>query len=715
MRKIKNRRLSKILPLMLACAGMIGYQSTAFAEDVRPSTSINNKVTVDEKTYDVNGSTAEYEGDIDVVYGGGGETNENYTTSNGVTINGGEIGAVIGGVAASGDAAYNVVEINGGNISGVTGGLTVVNHELNNEAGAVTGNRIMIHGGTIQFVSGGEVAYTYYADGSNGVNEEILALATGNVTDNVVEINGGTINGRAVGGVALGGDAVGNAVVIGGGKVEGSIIGGMSEAGNATDNTVEIKGSPDLIDAYLYGGWVDSDKGGISSNNTLKIRTTGITARNISGFQNLNFDLPEETHSGDTVLTLTEGKTNLVGTHLSIYVDGAAPIDKGSQLNLIVNQNGLDTTSEMSTNYALDDGTTAFEGMTHDSVMNRGAVGYGLSLNNDGTNFTATVGDKVSTQTVVPLPHIPLPDLNFNVGSEQEGEFDDTKVEDVEHVREQRGYEIFINNGGGHIKTKFGNGSYITNDMGTHDIGIARHFRRDNGVLTFAPVFTYSYGNYNAHLPSGARGGGNQNYAAGGVIVRNFNNSGFYYESSFRAGRSNTKYVTDDFPLENHPHMSYNVDSTVLLGHVRVGNQWRLGKDHILDVYGYYAYARQGSADAELNLGNHCSFSSTDSGRLRTGYRLTSRLNRISQLYTGLAFQYDTHSNSISKVEKVEANRLADGDNITFGKDGSSGMLEIGWLMKPLKDNPWTLDIHATGWVGMQQGVTAMAKVKKAF
>ena len=715
MRKIKNRRLSKILPLMLACAGMIGCQSTALAEDVRPTSSINNKVTVDEKTYDVNGSTAEHEGDIDVVYGGGSETNENYTTSNGVTVNGGEIGAVLGGVAASGDAAYNVVEINGGDIGGVTGGLTVVNHELNNEAGAVTGNRIVIHGGTIQFVSGGEVAYTYYADGSNGVSEEILALATGNVTDNVVEINGGAINGRAVGGVALGGDAVGNKVVVGGGKVEGSIIGGMSEAGNATDNTVEIKGAPDLIDAYLYGGLVNSDNGGISSNNTLKIRTTGITARNISGFQNINFDLPEETHSGDTVLTLTDGKTNLGGTHLSIYVDGAAPIDKGSQLNLIVNQNGLDTTSEMSTSYALDDGTTAVDNMNYDNVMQRGAVGYALELENDGNTLTAKVGDKVSTQAVMPLPHIPLPDINFNVGGDQEGEFDDTTVEDVEQVQEQHGYEFFMNNGGGHIKTKLDHGSYINNDMGTHDIGIARHFKRDNGVFTLAPVFTYGYGNYKAHLPSGAEGGGNQKYAAGGVIVRNFNNSGFYYEGSVRAGRSNTSYVTNEFPLEGHSHMSYNVDSTILLGHVRVGNQWRLGKDHLLDVYGYYAYARQGSSETELNLGNHCSFSSTDSGRFRTGYRLTSRLSRISQLYTGLAFQYDMNSDSTSKVEKVEANRLAGGENPTFGKDGASGMIEIGWLMRPLKDNPWTLDIHATGWIGMQQGVTAMAKVKKAF
>ena len=237
----------------------------------------------------------------------------------------------------------------------------------------------------------------------------------------------------------------------------------------------------------------------------------------------------------------------------------------------------------------------------------------------------------------------------------------------------------------------------------------------DHGVFTFAPTFTYSYGNYNTYLPSGARGGGNQQYGAGGVIIRNFNNSGFYYECSARAGRSHSKYVTDEFPLTSHPHMSYTTNATVLLGHLRVGNQWRLGKNNILDVYGYYAYAHTGSSDTELSIGNHCSFDSTDTSRLRTGYRLTSRLNAMSRLYTGLAFQYDTNSDAIAKVEGHSSNNLSADQYPTYGKDGASGMLEIGWLYRPIKENPWTIDLHATGYVGMQEGVTAMAKVKKSF
>ena len=42
-------------------------------------------------------------------------------------------------------------------------------------------------------------------------------------------------------------------------------------------------------------------------------------------------------------------------------------------------------------------------------------------------------------------------------------------------------------------------------------------------------------------------------------------------------------------------------------------------------------------------------------------------------------------------------------------------MLEIGWIVKPLKNNSWAVDINATGWVGNQRGVKALAKIQKSF
>ncbi len=542
MRKLKNknRRLIKNLSLMIACAGLIGYQTPAFAEDVKPSESnIANRVTVDENTYTVDGKTDEYDGELNDVYGGGNEWSASDVAYNQVLINGGNIDAAIGGISASGNVSDNTLEINGGNVYGAIGGLAVINHELENAAGNVTGNRVIIHGGNITFVSGGEVAYTY--SGIGGFYDESLARSV--VSDNTVEIDGGTISGSIIGGSALNGDAI--------------------------DNTIVISGAPDLLDAYLYGGLSTN---GASEGNTLRIRTTGIIARNISDFQNLNFDLPESTRDGDTVLRLTDGTTDLTGMHMSIYIDGAAPISTDNYLNLIVNNKGINTGGAMSSLADVDEnsGVATFEGMTYDSVLQRGAVGYGLELENDGTTFSVKVGDPIYPPKLIPPPiPIVLPD---------KGEFDNVTIDDVEQLRGQAGYEPFMNNGYGHLKTKMGNGSYIKNNSATHDFGIARHFKREHGVFTFAPTFTYSYGNYNAYLPSGARGGGNQQYGAGGVIIRNFNNSGFYYECSARAGRSHSEYVTDDFPLTCPPHMSYNTSASAMLGHLGVTGMAKIKK-----------------------------------------------------------------------------------------------------------------------------------------
>ncbi len=719
---------------MIACAGLIGYQPLTMAEDVRPeSDTVNNSVTVDDETYNVNDDVSTHDGALDNVYGGGSEGSTSDVAYNQVSITGGVVENVIGGVSSAGNVENNTVVIDGGEITNAVGGLTVVNGTVNESAGDVTGNRIIIHGGTIKFVSGGEIGYVYPLD--DGL---IDALGRGTVADNVVEISGGKIDGNVIGGAALKGSALNNSIEITGGAFNGSIIGGLvedpSEESQVTGNSITIRldedNNPnaafDEIDAYLIGGMVGDGEGGYSyraAGNTLNIGAIGVKAKNIYGFENINFDLPSSATKDVTVLTLTEGATDLAGTHLSINTHGDAQLDTNDQFKLIVNDNGLNfADGETARSYALDGDNTlvgSIDDMTYSRVMNRGSVGYELDLvpSEDGTTFLATVGEVIPQAGVIDPP-VPQP--------KDYKDFFSSMAEDFEHVHDQRGFEIFFNTGGGRLKTKTGGGNYMTTTMGSYDLGIARHFKGDSHVLSFAPVFEYGHSKYDVTFQSRylgrARGEGHQQYAAGGVVVRNFNAGGFYYEGSLRAGRTNTTYATHDFVnVEVHnadvyyhrKYMKYHAESPVVMGHVRVGNQFRLGRNHVLDLYGIYSYTRLGSSNADLNLGNHYHFSSTDSGRLKVGYRLTSRLNPISQLYTGLAYQYDTTSDSTSEergIENSDARELR-----TKGKDGSSGMIELGWLMRPLNDSPWTIDLNATGWFGMQKGVSAMAKLKKAF
>lgn len=52
-----------------------------------------------------------------------------------------------------------------------------------------------------------------------------------------------------------------------------------------------------------------------------------------------------------------------------------------------------------------------------------------------------------------------------------------------------------------------------------------------------APLLEYGWGNYTSQLDSGIRADGNTKYYGIGMIVRQDNNSGLYYEGSLRYGR----------------------------------------------------------------------------------------------------------------------------------------------------------------------------------
>ena len=198
---IKSRWLSKYLPVALACMSLVGYHTSAFAENLEQDRASNNRVEINDEDYEV-------------AYGGGNEESSEPASGNKITVNDGNIGAVLGGVSASGDVKGNQIIIEDGEIRGVSGGISVVNHDLLNKAGNVSGNRVIIHGGTIQFVSGGEVAYTYLRDAGSDFDSSFSELCSADVFNNVVEIRDGSINGAVAGGIALTGSARNNYVEI---------------------------------------------------------------------------------------------------------------------------------------------------------------------------------------------------------------------------------------------------------------------------------------------------------------------------------------------------------------------------------------------------------------------------------------------------------------------------------------------------------------------
>ena len=712
MRKIKHKKYkwAKCLPLMLAC--FFGYYSTAAAENVSPNGTSSNSIEINDENYDV-------------VYGGGNEESSEDAIDNRIKVNGGELGGVLGGVAASGNVEGNEITINDGNIEGVTGGLSVVNSDLFNASGNVSNNKVIIHGGTIQFVSGGEVAYTYSINGSSDLTAELLRLGNGNVFGNSVKVDGGTI-GDIRGGAALSGDAFNNTIEISGGTINGSIIGGMSESGNAYGNTIDISGAPDIGNAVLIGGLSSS---GNVFGNTLNIKgVSGLNVRSIEGFDKLGFELPTE---GDTILNITGGaRTELTGTTIEVGSRGDnARVDTGLTLNLIRNSNGI-TGSNIQLPNTLKKGVSfEYEVYLEDDAGNpiasRTADDLASSADVDDGNFTATgfrarVGNKIGgikekTGNLVingdPPIHrtvVETIDDNNNHWKPPEDEFREIQDQDEEISNEMK---IFAGVNGSSLRTKLSDGGHINNKTIGFGLGGSKTLvNKTNGDhFSFAPIIDHGKGKFDTYTSNGNHGNGDTQFSAGGFIARKMHGNGFYYEGSLRYGRAKSSFESNDFEptATGETYATYDMSAPIIAGHINIGKIFAINKTNAVHVYGQYLHAHQGSMSADLSSGEHYEFDSVNDGSFVAGIRFINQPNRVNKFYSGFAYQYD-HSTGSSAVCEGESTHEVD-------SNGGSGMFELGWEIKPHAAVPWVVDLGAVGWVGQQKGLTFHAKVKKAF
>ena len=268
---------------------------------------------------------------------------------------------------------------------------------------------------------------------------------------------------------------------------------------------------------------------------------------------------------------------------------------------------------------------------------------------------------------------------------------------------------IFADMNGGKIKTKTGSGSYIQGKNRGFNMGLARMSGTpDNAPFVIAPVFDYGKTTYDSYLSDGTHGHGNAKYFLGGIFLRKMNKNGFYWEGSFRGGKADTNFYSHDF-LRGSQRSSVGFDDSTpaFAGHVRIGKLKRLDKNNLMHVYGVYSHSHVNSMSTKLTTGEKYNFDSVDNGTFMLGYRLTTRTSKISQIYTGLAFQYQFNGSTSATYRGYTTPKAE--------IKGATGILELGWQIRPKKSHPWALDINFTGRIGLQKGITASAGVKKAF
>lgn len=653
----------------------------------------NNSVTI-------SGSAAEVDREVFGAYTEG----SGIVAYNSVTVSGGTINMLAtGGVSMDNVARYNNVTVTGGTIKGsIYGGMSEIN---------AIENKVMISGGNI----GGDVYGAESKTESSATGNEVIISGTptfesaygtniygastfdGEITGNKVTISGRPVfkfndpdkNIKIYGGyVDNAGNVTGNSVEINGDmKFTESleIYGGYGGTGAVTGNSVTISGRPIFAaDSVIYGGY--SASGGEVSGNILNIKSTDITVSNIKNFDVYNFYLPDTVQAGDVLLTVTGGSSNeqtdLKGSSVNVGITGSAPaLKSGDNVTLLHNANGI-----------LADGTTVYGKMTQ-----------GVSLEYDFTTVLQN-GDSLVTTII------------------KSGISDDTKS----LVETQAAAAGFINSGADLLVSSgitsmskvtstednaiFGamSGGSMRYDTGSHAdvkgynfaLGMGKAVANNAGRLTFGPFVEYGYGDYTSYLDNGVRGDGKTKYYGVGVLARQDDKSGVYYEGSLRYGRMDADYASNDLGTAG-VHSSYDSSSAYYGAHLGIGKVTGLNDTTKADVYAKLLYTHQNGDSVTLQgegNGEVYDFDAVDSTRARVGARVSKAYSERGTGYVGLAYEYEFDGEARATVKGFSTPAPS--------IKGSSGLVELGYILQPQGVNDPTINIGLQGWGGKKQGFT---------
>lgn len=439
----------------------------------------------------------------------------------------------------------------------------------------------------------------------------------------------------------------------------------------APNGTVELDAN---FASKLYGGYKAGDGSG---SGTLNVRGAGFTVNEIANFNTINFFVPASLEKNGTVLTVAE-KVDISNAKINAGINNQSALDIGDEITLL-KALSLDAT-----------------GIVAGKVTESDFIDYDMSLLAEKTALKAKITSKgISNEnSKSPVETIAGALVMLNMGADQlagkglesaaaavaaEGDASNTMT-------------TFASVGGNKVKAK--TGSHVDIKGWNFNMGLAKEIDNKAGKLLLAPVAEYGRGSYDSYIEGAGKtvhADGSSKYWGAGVMARQTNDSGFYYEGSLVGGKSTNDYSTKDIGTG----ISYDTSAMYMTAHLGAGKIVELGEKDKLNYYGKFFYSRLGSDDVTLSNGAKYSFDASESKRMRLGGRWTREVNTMSSLYAGMAWQYEFDAESRATVNGKTAQAPT--------MKGHTGIFELGWNVKP--DNAkFDVDLSFLGYTGKQKG-----------
>ena len=666
----------------------------------------------------------------DSVYGGYAEKDN--SNNNQVTVDGaGTVkGTVFGGYAKIGSVNNNQVTVDGaGTVKDTVFGAF-------SEKGNTTGNVVNIRGNsvigddTVIPIKGavvGGFALEGISSGNtvNIANSKVFrnvygAFGGNDCTGNIINITGSEIGANVYGGQAEKGNSLGNTVSIENSTVTENVYGGYAQkvlAAKAENNKVILKNGA-KIKGDVYGGYavitIDSQDG--IKNNTLEVVGKGNEAKSIQNFDKLNFFITKDLIANDTMLKVTDtalinnaeikagvelgtklnenDKINLItagalkaeNITTGTLTDGLISIDQGLQVTVGTDGNKLVGVINGTTPPG-GGGTTppGGGGTTPPGSGGTTPPGGGGTTPGAGSLYAdADAKSPVETQsaalTMLNLGH----DLLTTAGYENAA----LAVDGEEEGSVNPFITMSANN------QKIDTGSHVDLKAWNMNLGFAKKINNNSGKLIIAPVIEYGRGSYDSYLDNGTHGDGDAHFWGAGLMAKQLNDDGLYYEGSLRAGRMST-----DYQSAVAGGIKYDSDATYYAAHLGMGKVVQLNDKDTIDYYGKLFYTRQQGDKVTVGTGATYDFDATTSLRTRLGARYTHQLSEKNAFYAGLAWQheFDGESNAIVATTLGSASAPAP------SMKGDTGIMELGWRVN--NSDKFELGLGVNGSVGKQKGV----------
>ena len=651
------------------------------------------------------------------IYGGYATHN---TNENKVSItNGAEVGqSVFGGFSEKADSKNNEVILNCDSVvtGNVAGGVAL--------KGNSEDNKVNIAKSTVNMnVYGG-----YGAKDSIG---------------NIISItDGSSVNKNVYGGYSFKGNSMDNTVTIDNSTVNENVYGGYTESDGAIaekiqNNKVIFKNAA-KIKGDVYGGYDDKSKANII-NNTLEIVGKDNEARTIQNFDKLNFFITKDLIANDTMLKVTDtalinnaeikagvelgtklnenDKINLItagalkaeNITTGTLTDGLISIDQGLQVTVGTDGNKLvgvingttppgggGTTPPGGGGTTPPGGGTTPPGGGGTTPPGGGGTtppggggttppGGGGTAPGAGSLYAdADAKSPVETQsaalTMLNLGH----DLLTTAGYENAA----LAVDGEEEGSVNPFITMSANN------QKLDTGSHVDLKAWNMNLGFAKKINNNSGKLLIAPMIEYGRGSYDSYLDNGTHGDGDAHFWGAGLMAKQLNDDGLYYEGSLRAGRMST-----DYQSAVAGGIKYDSDATYYAAHLGMGKVVQLNDKDTIDYYGKLFYTRQQGDKVTVGTGATYDFDATTSLRTRLGARYTHQLSEKNAFYAGLAWQheFDGESNAIVATTLGSASAPAP------SMKGDTGIMELGWRVN--NSDKFELGLGVNGSVGKQKGV----------